>query len=47
MIGAEMLQPDGDAALQVADAEVWAAQHGIPFVHGAELLTHLGIEAKA
>ena len=47
VIGAEMLQPDGDAALQVADAEAWAAQHGIPFVHGAELLGHLGITAKA
>ena len=47
VIGAEMLQPDGDAALQVSDAEAWAAQHGIPFVHGAELLVHLGISAKA
>lgn len=47
VIGAEMLQPDGDAALPVADAEAWAAKHGIPFVHGAELLVHLGITAKA
>jgi 3,4-dihydroxy 2-butanone 4-phosphate synthase len=41
VIGAEMLQPDGDAALPVRDAEAWAAEHGIPFVHGAELVHHL------
>ena len=47
VIGAEMLEPDGDAALQVADAEAWAERHQIPFVHGAELLLHLGLEPKA
>ncbi len=41
VIGAEMLQPDGDAALPVAEAEAWAADHGIPFVHGADLVAHL------
>jgi 3,4-dihydroxy 2-butanone 4-phosphate synthase len=47
VIGAEMLEPAGDAALQVADAEAWATQHGIPFVHGSELLTYLGLSPKA
>ena len=47
VIGAEMLEPDGDAALKVADAEAWAERHKIPFVHGAELLIHLGLEPKA
>ena len=47
VIGAEMLEPAGDAALQVADAEAWATQHGIPFVHGSELLAHLGLSPKA
>ena len=31
---AEMLQPDGDRALSVADARAWAQSNGIPFLEG-------------
>ena len=38
VIGAEMLQPDGDKALTVEDARKWAEERGIPFVSGDEIL---------
>ncbi|HJM54853.1 MAG TPA: 3,4-dihydroxy-2-butanone-4-phosphate synthase [Poseidonia sp.] len=38
VIGAEMLQPDGDFALSVNDAREWASQRGIPFLEGADLI---------
>lgn len=38
VIGAEMLQPDGDKALSVEDARKWAEERGIPFVSGDEIL---------
>lgn len=38
VIGAEMLQADGDLALPVEDARKYAAEHGIPMVTGADLL---------
>ena len=41
VIGAEMLQPDGDHALSVDDARVWAAERGIPFLEGAQLIEAL------
>jgi 3,4-dihydroxy 2-butanone 4-phosphate synthase len=41
VIGAEMLQPDGDYALSVDDARRWAAEHGIPFLEGAEVVAAL------
>ena len=41
VIGAEMLQPDGDHALSVGDARVWAAERGIPFLEGAQLIEAL------
>ena len=41
VIGAEMLQSDGDFALPVADARAWAQQRGIPFLEGAELIAEL------
>ena len=44
VIGAEMLQDDGDFALQVEDAKVWAQERGIPFLTGAQLMSALGIE---
>lgn len=44
VIGAEMLQPDGDAALSVADARKWAAERDIPFLTGSELITALELE---
>lgn len=43
VIGAEMLQPDGDLALGVDDARVWANEHSIPFLTGAELISALGL----
>jgi len=43
VIGAEMLQPDGDLALPVADARIWANERGIPFLTGEELINALGI----
>ena len=43
VIGAEMLQPDGDLALPVADARDWAAQRNIPFLTGEELISALEI----
>ena len=42
VIGAEMLQPDGDHALSVNDARVWATERGIPFLEGAQLIEALG-----
>lgn len=41
VIGAEMLQPDGDLALSVGDARNWAAARGIPFITGEELIEAL------
>ena len=43
VIGAEMLQPDGDAALSVEDARLWAAKRSIPFLTGSELIAALEI----
>ena len=41
VIGAEMLQSDGDYALSVEDARTWAEQRGIPFLEGAQLIDAL------
>ena len=38
VIGAEMLEPDGDNALSVSEARIWAEQRGIPFLEGAEII---------
>jgi 3,4-dihydroxy 2-butanone 4-phosphate synthase len=43
VIGAEMLQPDGDAALSVEDARKYAKLHGIPMVTGADLVEAHGM----
>jgi len=43
VIGAEMLQPDGDLALPVDDARIWANEKGIPFLTGEELINALGL----
>ena len=43
VIGAEMLQPDGDFALPVADARAWAEANGIPFLEGADIVSALGV----
>ena len=43
VIGAEMLQPDGDHALSVADARAWAESNDIPFLEGADVVAALGL----
>ncbi len=43
VIGAEMLQKDGDLALPMEDARIWAGERGIPFVTGKELIDALGL----
>ncbi len=42
-IGAEMLQPDGDRALSVADAREYAEEHGIPMLTGEEIMKAFGL----
>ncbi len=42
-IGAEMLQPDGDGALSIKDARIYAAKHKIPMITGDDLLNVLNI----
>ena len=37
VIGAEMLQPDGSAALTVEEAKKWANEQGILFLTGDEI----------
>ena len=44
VIGAEMLQPEGDLALSVEDARAWAQQRNIPFLEGADLIQALGLD---
>jgi 3,4-dihydroxy-2-butanone 4-phosphate synthase len=44
VIGAEMLQSDGDLALSVNDARAWAQQRDIPFIEGADLIQALGLD---
>ena len=41
VIGAEMLEPDGDGALSVEDARTWAEERQIPFLEGAEVIAAL------
>ena len=41
VIGAEMLQPDGDLALSVEDAKQWASERGIPFLEGVDIVSAL------
>ena len=41
VIGAEMLQPDGDLALSVENARQWASERGIPFLEGADIIAAL------
>lgn len=42
VIGAEMLQPDGDAALPVEEAIAYGKMHGIPFASGQDILEAMG-----
>ena len=41
VIGAEMLQPEGDHALGVDDARRWADERDIPFLEGADVIAAL------
>ena len=43
VIGAEMLQANGDLALPMEDARIWARERGIPFLTGKELMKALGL----
>lgn len=43
VIGAEMLEPEGDFALSVGDAEQWAKEREIPFLHGIDVIHALGL----
>ena len=43
VIGAEMLEPDGDNALSVDQARQWAEARGIPFLEGVEVISALQI----
>ncbi len=43
VIGAEMLQPNGDAALSVEDARKYGEKLGIPFLSGNEILEASGL----
>ena len=36
-IGAEMLEPDGDGALPVNEAQRYAARHGVPMITGDDI----------
>ena len=38
VVGAEMLESDGDLALSRTSAEAWGRDHGVPFITGGELL---------
>ena len=44
VIGAEMLEEDGDNALTVEDARTWAHERNIPFLEGAQLIEALNAE---
>jgi len=37
------LQENGDLALPVEDARIWAGERGIPFLTGKELMNALGL----
>ena len=41
VIGAEMLESDGDLALSVEAARMWAATRNIPFLEGADIVNAL------
>ena len=42
-IGAEMLQPDGDRALPVEEARVYAQTHNIPMLTGSDIMNEFKI----
>jgi 3,4-dihydroxy 2-butanone 4-phosphate synthase len=41
VIGAEMLQPNGDHALGVKAARSWAEENNIPFLEGSDIVNAL------
>ena len=43
VIGAEMLERDGDSALSVEDARAYGEAHGIPFASGEDVLRASGL----
>lgn len=46
VIGAEMLQPDGDHALSVDHARAWAEARDIPFLEGTDVVAALGVASS-
>jgi len=44
VIGAEMLQPHGDAALSVEDARKYGEKYNIPFLSGNDILVASGLQ---
>ena len=44
VIGAEMLEPDGDLALSVDEAKLWAKSRNIPFLEGADIIEALNMK---
>ena len=44
VIGAEMLEPDGDLALSVDEAKLWAKSRDIPFLEGADIIEALNMK---
>ena len=46
VVGAEMLEPDGDLALSRTSAEAWGRDHGVPFITGGELLAAVESEVS-
>ncbi len=43
VIGAEMLEENGDAALSVEDARAYGEKHGIPFLSGRDIMEAAGL----
>lgn len=43
VIGAEMLEENGDAALSVEDAREYGEKHGIPFLNGRDIMEAAGL----
>ena len=46
VVGAEMLQPDGDFALSKEQAKSWGKKHNIPFISGEMLLEAYILEMR-
>ena len=43
-IGAEMLDPNGDGALSLEEARIYAENHGIPMITGKDILDSINLD---